>query len=290
MNLKHLTDTCLLADTKILVQRERALLSEILHHLREIERRRLFAPHSSITEYAIRELLYSEDQAYFRISAMRMMVDLPAIQPQIEAGQINLTQISLAKTLFKSEAHKGTPLDAAQKIKVFERIAGLSKNKTQKILASYSGEPARTPDSIKGIGMGRNLVTAEFRDETLNKMRKLRGLLAHVDPNLSINDLFDRACDLAIERLNPARPIQRKVSQQTRAAVRRAVWARDGGACTRCSSSFAIEEDHVVPKSMGGAYTLENIRLLCRACNQRAGIEKLGLGKMTPYLARTATA
>jgi hypothetical protein len=43
MNLRKLTDLSLLEKTTELVQRERELLTEILHHLLEIERRRLFS-------------------------------------------------------------------------------------------------------------------------------------------------------------------------------------------------------------------------------------------------------
>ena len=73
----------------------------------------------------------------------------------------------------------------------------------------------------------------------------------------------------------------------SRAEVRRHVWRRDKGQCSNCRSTFALEIDHVRPRAVGGPSTLENTRLLCRACNQRAAIEYFGLVKMAEHLERS---
>ena len=60
------------------------------------------------------------------------------------------------------------------------------------------------------------------------------------------------------------------------AAVARAVFLRDGKQCSyvspdgrRCSARRCLELDHVVPWAVGGKSTVENLRLRCRAHNQR---------------------
>src|SRR6185369_10728877 len=60
------------------------------------------------------------------------------------------------------------------------------------------------------------------------------------------------------------------------AAVARAVFLRDGKRCSyvskdgrRCSARRCLELDHVDPFAVGGECTLENLRLRCRAHNQR---------------------
>ena len=134
MQLQNLSDATLLINTKKLVAHERETLAEILHHLREIERRRLFASEKceSLHDYATKKLGYSDDQAYRRIAAMRLLKDLPQMESRIIDGSLTLANLSLASTVIRAESKasgKAAPL--SRKLELIEAVVGKSRREAQ---------------------------------------------------------------------------------------------------------------------------------------------------------------
>ncbi len=103
MNLKHLTDKSLLTDTKVLVGKEREFLTKILHHLKEIDKRKLYSDlgYSSLYEYCVRELGYSEGNAQRRIQTCRLLTEVPEIEEKIEMGLLKIIKKTKAKEILK---------------------------------------------------------------------------------------------------------------------------------------------------------------------------------------------
>ncbi len=117
------------------------------------------------------------------------------------------------------------------------------------------------------------------------KLRVAQDLLGHAVPTGDIAQVFDRALTLLVADLarrkcgTTTRPQssrgQRNSSPNVPAAVRRVVWARDGGQCVfadrssgrRCEARRFVEFHHVVPRGVGGPPTVDNIQLRCRAHN-----------------------
>ena len=52
-------------------------------------------------------------------------------------------------------------------------------------------------------------------------------------------------------------------------SVRRKVFERDNYTCQFCGSKENLTLDHIWPKSKGGKFILENLKVLCFPCNQR---------------------
>ncbi|MEK7355492.1 MAG: HNH endonuclease signature motif containing protein [Bdellovibrionota bacterium] len=78
-------------------------------------------------------------------------------------------------------------------------------------------------------------------------------------------------------------------SRYIEASVRHALYVRDRGRCCNCGSTRNIEIDHLMPFALGGSSDLENLRLVCRSCNQRSAIEVYGVRKMESYLKEPLT-
>jgi len=53
--------------------------------------------------------------------------------------------------------------------------------------------------------------------------------------------------------------------------VRLTVWERDHGKCRSCGSTEELQCDHIIPVSMGGADSVENLQILCGTCNRKKG-------------------
>ncbi|TCJ93515.1 TerD family protein [Nocardia alba] len=67
--------------------------------------------------------------------------------------------------------------------------------------------------------------------------------------------------------LTPGQRDSRSISQDVKAQV----WQRDGGACVECGDGHYLEFDHIIPLSRGGATSVTNLQILCRACNRAKG-------------------
>jgi hypothetical protein len=220
MNLKAINDTTLVERIESLVQEERELLTCVLHHLREIDRRRLFSSmgYKSLFDFAVRRLGYPEDQAYRRIAAMKLVKELPEIEGKISSGEISLTHIGLAQSLFRHEKKLERELTYEQKLSVFDQIANKPVREAERITLSLSSAPEMAkPDRVSCVS--ENLIEMKFTAPVgiQKKIENLKGMLAHKNPSISLGELFDQLCDLGLNEWNPAKnaaPRKRRVTNQ----------------------------------------------------------------------------
>ena len=130
----------------------------------------------------------------------------------------------------------------------------------------------------------RYKVQLTISDETHEKLCRARDFLRHSIPTGDVAEIFDRALTALLEQLERRRcaatssPSARSGtrapgSRTIPAAVRREVWRRDDGRCAfvgaqgRCTERGFLEFHHVEPFALGGAATVANIQLRCRAHN-----------------------
>jgi len=297
MNLKTTDDSALVKKIETLVREERELLTSVLHHLLEINRRRLFSSlgYKSLFDFTVKHLGYPEDQAYRRISAMKLIQEIPEIEPVINAGEISLSHIGLAQTLFRQEKKMENEYSREQKLEVLSQIKNKSVREAQRVTLSMSSAPEPVkPDKVTSISETSVEIKFTASSELQSKVEKLKGLLAHKNPQLTLAELFDQLCDLGLQEWDPAKPktatSQKSESKHllSKAEIRRQVFKRAGGCCENCKSTFALEVDHVRPQALGGSSDLDNLRLLCRSCNQRSAIKVFGAQKMQGHLFKSS--
>jgi hypothetical protein len=282
MKLKHLTDETLLMETERLVRAENEILTTILHHLKEIERRRLYSAlkYASLFAYAVEKLGYAADQAYRRIAAMRLLSELPEVEEKVAEGSLSLTTVTLARTAFRKKE-----CTRERKMEVLKSLENKSTREAEKILANFV-PPSPKPDKVRAVAEEKIELRLTANASLQGKIEKLKGLLAHKYPGISLGELLENLCNLGLETWGKEEKIAapQKSSRTNQAGVRRAIWTKARSQCEHCGSSYALEIDHKNPKAKGGTSTEDNLRLLCRSCNQRAAIEAYGIDKMTPFL------
>lgn len=78
--------------------------------------------------------------------------------------------------------------------------------------------------------------------------------------------------NFATEDIPPPAPAPVYKKQPIPRALRAAVFDRDGWECLHCGTHEDLSADHIVPESLGGPTTFENLQTLCRSCNSRKGV------------------
>jgi hypothetical protein len=284
MNLKNLSDQALLNETDRLATQSREVLIALLHHLREIERRRLFSSlkFQSLFDYVVTRLKFSESEANRRISAMHLIRDVPEVEEKLSSGTLTLSTAVLARTLFGKEKKAGRPMDKDAKTQVMLDLENKSTREAQKYLGAINPEMKKT----------RELTFDNIEDEALrSKLLQVKGRFARSNPGMTLTELLHKLCDQELEKKTKSpmkcqnAPSAQKVEGSlSQAEVNRQVWRRDQARCTECGSTHALERDHIRPRAAGGSNDRDNQRILCRNCNQRAAINFFGQDKMGNYL------
>jgi hypothetical protein len=176
MNLKHLTDDELHSSNVAAASRERMTTIEVLWHLRENNRRMLYAKmgYRDLKEYCVKELKYSEGSAWKRISAMNALVEVPEIKEKIESGSLNLTQLSMARTHFREV--KAT---AEEKKEILLNLENKSTRMTERILAESKPEDFVPKEVVKEKAVKGNKleVTLIIDEELQNELDEIQVLI-----------------------------------------------------------------------------------------------------------------
>ena len=140
--IQLLDDETLLRKTKSLAIEERKITLEILQHLEEVSRRRLFMKRgfSSLSEYLTRELGYSAASAQRRISALKLLAEIPEVEEKIKKGTISLSNAEQAQKFFRTEAKLNKAFSLDEKKRILENLANKSSREAKMELIQHSSQ------------------------------------------------------------------------------------------------------------------------------------------------------
>ena len=239
-SLSLLSDTELLARVPAMVQVERIARADVVEHLMEVERRRLYLDQacSSLYVYCRERLEYSEDAALKRARVARLALRLPRVLHELRSGAIHLTGLfllerylnnenaeellTLARGMSRRELEKVLAVrfprpDVPSSVEAIERAAGDATGDSQPRADSGPNPWLTCPETDAGVAGGRShssyrrsrlepLSAERYRVEfTANavlraKIEQARALISHALPNGDLALLFERALDELIAR------------------------------------------------------------------------------------------
>ena len=273
-----LSDDRLIARTKELSGIEHQLGVVVIDHLREIDKRRLYLRRgfSSLFDYAVRELGYSDAAAWRRLKAMRLCADIDGVRERLQDGSMTLNAAAQLQNAFdrqernRDRAARSAPggerfgaaaqsqdgsapgpaqpaerkpvLDRSARRALVEQAAGKSSRQVMRLLAEVDPELAAPADRVRPLGAGRWELKAVIDDECRRGLERLKGLLSHVDPHMTLGQIVGRLVQEGLDRHDPARPPRGRRTGVHAAGAERTSAAKTQAASARGTASAAKKE------------------------------------------------
>lgn len=143
VSVEELSDAELLTQTRNLVGRSNRLLAELLAHLGEVEARGIHRTRacSSLYTYCIYELRFSEDEAFRRVAAARLVRRFPGLLEAVATGELHLTGVLML----------GPHLTDANFVEVLARAKHRTKRELARLVRILNPLPA-VPARIEPLG------------------------------------------------------------------------------------------------------------------------------------------
>lgn len=250
-----------------LVKQERQTTNRILEliNLAELRKIHLERGYSSLFEWLVKAFGYSESAAYRRISAARLLREVPETAAKIESGALNLTTLAKAQSAFRAqEKISGEKLSSAKRAEVLQLIENKSSTQVDsQLLGLFPDTERPDKEKIKLVNENTSSLTVHLRREDIENLDWIKAHFSHALPGASTGEILSRV-------LKEFRTFAAKKGR-----VRRCEYV-DPKTGKRCNSTHLSQTDHIRPKALGGTNEPTNLRSLCRSHNLLMAEKKLG--------------
>src|SRR6202050_691424 len=288
MNIKSLTDEELWNKAIIEAKLERNSTLRVIAFVEEINFRRLHLKrgYSSLHQYLVKVLKYSDGCASRRINAMRLVQELPETRKSIENGSLSLTTASQIQLVIEKKKSKNEPLAKEEKIDLFLKLEGKSSREVERTIAQICPEVIKRTESQRYVGNNKVQKTLIISEELHEKIEKLTSLKGHENKDFTV--ILEELIDHELKRIDPmtrinhrkqtapAQELPKNHSRYVSVHDESEVWKTYQGRCAfidpltgrRCEATRYIEKDHITPFALGGLTIKDNLRLLCSNHNK----------------------
>lgn len=269
LDLTALSDRELTEKLELSVHRERESTADVIAHLAEFDRRKIYGglSYSSLFAYCTKALGYSEDAAYKRIYTARAARKYPSIIRRLETGEITLAAVTLLASHLNSDNHRQLLEKARGKTRreleimvcqlapkpeireVIRQLPPPPRQDQEPVMTQTATLPLDIQTSKLPIMLSKQLIEPltpqrirfafTGSDNFLAKVERARQLLWHKYPAGNLEQVFEEIVDFYLERRDPElkkRPASPRPSNGRRREIpqwiKDRVQRRDGGQCS----------------------------------------------------------
>ena len=289
---------------------------EIVESLVTCNRERAFLDHgcSTIWEFLVRELKYSNAAASRRYKAMKCAEKYPQVIVMLRKHQVSLSSLAKAESLLDR---------VSDPQELLERISGRSQNEVERIVAREQPVPRKPREVVRRVAVDRSrpseaplfaepaplvedrvTLRTSMGSEDYDAFEKARAIVSRKHPGATIEDVLNELVEFYLKQKAPKRRKEAKDRDSSKdrkavkdresanhhptarhipVATRDTVMLRDKQRCTfrsesgrRCAAIHNLQIDHIRPFALGGTHDAENLRVLCAAHNQHRARKTFG--------------
>jgi hypothetical protein len=180
---------------KKLVKNERNATHEVLLMIQSFDITKEYRAlgYSSLFDYLTLGHGYSAGAAHRRISAARLMKEIPQIEESLKTGELSLTQVSLTQVAINQEQRvlgKAQKIQASKKLEAIKKIKSKNSFETKKVLKQVFPNFEIPKPQIQPAANNKVHATLEFTEENWEKIQKLMAHMSHKVPTQKLEDLL----------------------------------------------------------------------------------------------------
>ena len=188
---ENLSDQSVMTGIKTAVETEKKSTARVLEYLAVVDKRRLWVKegYSSLFDFCVRYLKYSEGESYRRIQAARLTSRVEEVKPLLESGTLSLTAMSLLSPYLTEENAK----------EILPKVVNTPTRDVEKVINEHFPQAKKRKETI----------TIELTDELKALLEQAKRLASEKDPTQLMTKVLK-------SYVRERRPRKSKVKRHTR--------------------------------------------------------------------------
>jgi len=280
----------IIARLKNLRHQEHECTVEIIESLVQCNREKAYLEHgcSTLWDFLVRELKYSNAAASRRYKAMKCAERFPQVIGMLRRHELSLSTLAQAESLL---GESSDPKD------LLERLAGKSHREVERVVALERPVPRKPKEIVRRVAVKpkqastplleapamepveeRVTLRTSLSTEKFEAFEEARAIVSRKNPGATVEDVFNEMVEFFLKHKAPRQRKPANPKSRTRhipVATRDQVMLRDKQRCTfrsrsghKCNSTHNLQIDHIKPFALGGTHDPNNLRVLCAAHNR----------------------